>query len=60
MVGSNGMARRKIAEGTQPEVVEVDNAKDFLEAIKPGATIVIKPGYYNLSEYTEEIWKVLM
>ena len=27
-----------------------------MEAIKPGATIVIKPGYYNLSEYTEEIW----
>lgn len=45
-------------EETQPleETVQVDNVKDFLEAIAPGATIVFSPDYYNLSEYTEEIW----
>lgn len=38
------------------KAVKVNNAKDFLEAIVPGATITLSPGYYNLSEYTEEIW----
>ena len=37
-------------------IVEVDNVKDFLEAIQPGATIKITPGYYNLSDYIEEVW----
>lgn len=40
----------------EEEAVRVDNVKDFLEAIAPGATITFSPGYYNLSEYTEEIW----
>jgi len=45
-------------EDTQEETaaVRVDNTKDFLEAIVPGAVITILPGYYNLSEYTEEVW----
>ena len=45
-------------EETHPveETVQVDNVKDFLEAIAPGVTIVFSPDYYNLSEYTEEIW----
>ena len=38
------------------EIVEVDNVEDFLEAIQPGATIKIKPGYYNLSDYIEKVW----
>lgn len=38
------------------EIVEVDNVEDFLEAIQPGATIKVKPGYYNLSDYIEKIW----
>lgn len=48
----------KVIEDTQSveEVVQVNNVKDFLEAIVPGATIKISPGYYNLSEYTDEIW----
>ena len=56
-VGSDGMPLKKA--GTQPvEVaVRVNNVKDFLEAIAPGATITFAPGYYNLSEYTDEIWK---
>ncbi len=46
------------ADNTQSTdaVVQVSNAKELLEAIVPGATIIISPGYYNLSEYTEEIW----
>ena len=38
------------------KIVEVDNVEDFLEAIQPGATIKVKPGYYNLSDYIEKIW----
>jgi len=38
------------------EIVEVDNVEDFLEAIQPGATIKMKPGYYNLSDYIEKVW----
>lgn len=45
-------------EDAQPveEAIQVDNVKDFLEAIAPGATITFSPGYYNLSTYTEAIW----
>lgn len=46
----------KIQETQSQKTVQVDNIKDFLDAIAPGATIVFLPGYYNLSEYTEEIW----
>lgn len=38
------------------ETLQVNNVQELLEAIAPGATIVLSPGYYNLSEYTEEIW----
>lgn len=41
---------------SEEEAVSVNTAEDLLEAIAPGATIKIAPGYYNLSEYTEEIW----
>lgn len=43
-------------ESNEEEAVHVDNVADFLEAIKPGATIVWEPGYYNFSEYTDEVW----
>lgn len=42
---------------SEEKTVWVDNVKDFLEAIEPGAAIGFLPGYYNLSEYTEDIWK---
>lgn len=55
---------KKVADETnnvttdnQKASVQVDNVKDFLESIAPGTTIILAPGYYNLSEYTEEIWK---
>lgn len=43
-------------EAAEAEAVRVDNVADFLEAIKPGATIVWEPGYYNFSEYTDKVW----
>lgn len=39
-------------EGT----VFVKNAQELLEAIGPYTNIVIKEGYYNLSEYIEKVW----
>lgn len=61
----SGCARNDVVENTVEETqeteseekaVQVDNVKDFLEAIAPGATITFSPGYYNLSTHTEEIW----
>lgn len=37
--------------------VEVSTVAELLDAIKPDADITIKPGYYNLSEYIEEMWE---
>ena len=44
----------------EPEVIpdestHVDNVKDLLEAIKPGAKITIEPGLYNLE--LDKIWE---
>ena len=36
-------------------VIRVSNTEEFLEAIAPGATIFVEPGYYNMSEYLEEV-----
>ena len=36
--------------------IEVGSVKELLDSIKPEADIVLKPGYYNLSEYIEDIW----
>ncbi|MBQ9493028.1 MAG: hypothetical protein IJR54_04750 [Oscillibacter sp.] len=30
--------------------------EDLIEAVKPGADIVLNTGYYNLSDYVNEIW----
>ena len=42
--------------GEFSEAVQVDTVEDFLEAIQPGATILFAPGYYNFSQYIEEVW----
>ena len=34
----------------------VTTSEDLIEAIAPGASIIIKPGYYNLSKYIDHIW----
>lgn len=36
------------------EVITVSTAEELLEAIRPGAEIVIQPGFYNLSTFVEE------
>lgn len=38
------------------DAVVVNSAKELLEAIGPYTSIVIEEGYYNLSEYIEEVW----
>lgn len=35
--------------------VTVSNAKEFLEAVKPGATICVEPGLYNLTDCANDI-----
>ena len=37
------------------EVIHVSSTEEFLEAIAPGVTIFVEPGYYNMSEYLEEV-----
>lgn len=36
--------------------IEVSTSQELLEAIGPNVIISIQPGYYNLSEYIEELW----
>ena len=35
-------------------LIIVSNEKELIEAIAPGASIMIEPGYYNLSSYVEK------
>lgn len=37
-------------------VVTVGSVQELLEAIGPHTGIMLEPGYYNLSEYIEDIW----
>ncbi|MBQ9617336.1 MAG: hypothetical protein IJR48_03135 [Oscillibacter sp.] len=37
--------------------VTVESMEEFLEAVKPGAEIVIAGGFYNLSDYVNDIWE---
>ena len=45
-------------ETSSPEgdTVTVGSIEELLEAIGPQTGIMIKPGYYNLSEYIEDVW----
>lgn len=36
--------------------VTVSSTEELLDAIAPGVGILIEPGYYNMSEYLEEVW----
>ena len=38
------------------EMVTVDSIEALLEAIAPHTGILLKPGYYNMSEYIEYVW----
>ena len=43
-------------EDIDGEFISVNTAEALIEAIQPGAKIVIEPGYYNLSDYMNEVW----
>ena len=45
-------------ETSPPEgdTVTVGSVEELLEAIGPQTGIMIKPGYYNMSEYIEDVW----
>ena len=44
-------------EDIDGEFISVNTAEALIEAIQPGAKIVIEPGYYNLSDYMNEVWE---
>ena len=48
---------KNVGDKSEEKAVRIDNVEDFLEAIEPGTDIIFLPGYYNLSEYTDDIWK---
>ena len=43
--------------GCKTEFTHVGTTEELLEAIRPGARIFVEPGYYNLSEYIENVWE---
>ena len=45
-------------ETSPPEgdTVTAGSVEELLEAIGPHTGILLKPGYYNLSEYIEDVW----
>lgn len=43
-------------EETEDGTKRVSTVEELLEAIEPGSTILIEPGYYNLSDVIEKIW----
>ena len=45
------------ASGAASAAVTVNSIEELLDAIAPGAEIVVAPGYYNMSETLEELWR---
>ena len=47
-----------LPEETEGETssVTISSVEELLEEIKPGASVVLKPGHYDLSETIEELW----
>ena len=54
--GQGGSGQDSTGTGENGNAVTVRTAEDFLEAIRPGAEIVIEPGTYRLSDATTVIW----
>jgi hypothetical protein len=54
--GGNGDAPK--APKPSENAVTVSDMESFLDAIKPGAEIVIAKGDYNLSEYANALWEM--
>ena len=53
---SSGIPVVAVDAGEDGASVAVSSVEELLEEIKPGACIVLQPGYYNLSETIEELW----
>ena len=53
---SSGIPVVAVEAGEDGASVAVSSVEELLEEIKPGACIVLQPGYYNLSETIEELW----
>ena len=53
---SSGIPVVAVEVGEGGASVAVSSVEELLEEIKPGACIVLQPGYYNLSETIEELW----
>lgn len=53
---SCGIPVAAVEAGEDGASVAVSSVEELLEEIKPGACIVLQPGYYNLSETIEELW----
>lgn len=47
----------EFADGMVRKPIVVDSAKELLEAITPGATILLEPGEYNLTDYINEVYE---
>lgn len=47
----------KFSEAISRKIVTVKTTEELLNAIAPDTTIYIAPGYYNLSEYIENVWQ---
>lgn len=54
---SETMKSRDSKDPVDGGTVEAGTVEELLDAIVPGADIIIKPGYYNLSEYLEDSWE---
>ncbi len=44
-------------EESEDGVYYVSSMEELLNAIGPDAEIVVEPGYYNISEYVDEVWE---
>ena len=54
--GANSAAGQDTEQGEPDGAVLVRTGEELLEAVKPGAEIVLAPGRYNLSEFTRDVW----
>lgn len=54
--GGSQESVERAAPNTAADAVTVSSTEELLEAIAPGASISIAPGYYNMSDYIEELW----
>lgn len=54
--GGSQESVERAAPNANSSVVTINSTEELLEAIAPGASISVAPGYYNMSDYIEELW----